>query len=353
MKKIQLAGLLFFLLMLPGLHSCSNETDPTDDTEQTTDDTVDPTDDTTAGGGDGDLQFTGTRVSVTFDLCELPFCSISQLVFLDENIGYAVTGVYVYKSIDGGETWEYLINQDITGKLIALSENLLFLNTYDGILKTTNGGDSWNNIERPLEFLCDGAGINTGYIQFVDEVNGFVQDRCEFLELYSTVNAGDNWNLILTTSLPIEEYYFEDRLNGLVRTEDELLVTSDGGGNWSSLESMPSLFNYVIARDGFFEFPDGSANIEMPLELSASAVPFTFDVNALGDISAVFFDEEAGSERWQLYLYVQETASWILVDSLEPLSDPLSSYITIHMTDAKTMFIGISRSGEILKYFVE
>ena len=81
-----------------------------------------------------------------------------------------------------------------------------------------------------------------------------------------------------------------------------------------------------------------------------------FHVNSQGDIAVIFFDEAAPSaEQWQLMIYLSETSEWFFVDQLpDPVTDNENSeYVTIFLTEAKTMFLGISFTGDILKYYVE
>jgi hypothetical protein len=328
------------------INSCSKSDDTVDPIlDEEIDDPIEET----------SLKFKSTTQNVTFDICTTTYCSVKQLSFLDENIGYAVTGVDIYKTTTGGENWEYFLNQDIVGKLIPISDNLMFLNVYDGILKSTTGGTSWSNIIRPLEFICQQTGsINPGIIHFVDENNGFIQDKCYKGQLYSTADSGNSWELIYNSNDEISEYYFEDPSNGFVIVNNLLYVTENGGADWVESERLPSNFNYVIKKEGLFLFPEGTPDVIMPEIVSPTISVTKFDTNNKGDIAIILYDNSIAENNWQLMLYVSsETPEWIRIDQLSDLSDPISTYSSIFLTDEKSMYIGKTHSGQIIKYYVE
>lgn len=301
------------------------------------------------------LKFKKTTQKYTLNVCDQQFCSSQQVTFLNENIGFLVTGVDVYKTNNGGEEWINIKNQDIVGQLIPLSEDLMFLNTYEGILKTNNTGKSWSTIDRPLEFICQESGsINPGSIAFVDESNGFIQDRCYKGQLYKTTDSGNSWKQIYNSTNDISEYHFEDKSNGFIIVDDTLYVTQNGGNDWLKRERLPNNFDYVIEKQDFFMFPEGKSNINKPnLDIPNTTIT-NYHVNENGDIAIIVKNSSSGLNNYKLMLHEnKEDSKWITIDELSDLTDKLSYYTDIHLTNKKSIYVCISRVGYIIKYSIE
>lgn len=343
MKNLNITIKSVFLLLLVIFNSCSSSDD------SIVDDTEEPIE-------EAELSFRSVTQNVTFDICLAQYCSIKQITFLNDEVGYAVTGVDLYKTTSGGEAWEYMLNQDIVGRLIPLTEELMFLNVYDGILKTTNAGVSWtNSSNRPFDFSCETTGfINPGIIDFVDSSNGFIQDKCERGNLYKTANFGSSWERIYSADGDISEFHFRDSNNGFVIVNDILYLTENGGQDWAEKEYLPNTFDYVIEKEDLFLFPEGTPSVNKPIFENSDISVTKFDVNRNGDIAIILYDESVEANNWQLMLYVNsDEMGWIVVDRLPDLSDPLSTYSAISLTSNKSIYIGESRSGVLLKYYVE
>jgi len=343
MKTSEITIKIIFISFLLFITACSSS----DEAEVV--ETDDPVEET-------ELRFRSVTQNVTFDVCTSQYCSIKQIAFLNEEVGYAVTGVQLYKTNTGGETWEYLLNQDIVGRLIPLTEELMFLNVHDGILKTTNGGSSWTNSPtRPFGFICESTGsINPGIIEFVDSSNGFIQDKCDRGQLYKTSDSGNSWERIFNSDNDITEFHFRDANNGFVIVNDILYLTENAGQDWTEKDFLPNTFDYVIEKGNFFLFPDGTSNVDKPNLDNPNSTVTTFDVNQNGDIAVILYDDSLAANNWQLMLYINnETPEWIRVDQLPDLNDPISVYSAISLTNERSMYIGESRSGVLLKYYVE
>lgn len=119
--------------------------------------------------------------------------SITGLYFTDANTGYAASGdwtdsLLIFKTIDGGETWNLhsfdLINYGLVYNLFFYNANLGFITNLDGqILRTTDGGLNWTEV-----YISFGAPVNM--IKFTSTTNGYASTDVEFLK---TTDGGTNW----------------------------------------------------------------------------------------------------------------------------------------------------------------
>jgi len=112
-----------------------------------------------------------------------------QIQIIDSQIGYAnrigYSGGRIYKSVDGGETWDvnfevdeeirsfYFVN-DTVGYIVG--DNALIYRTFDG-------GNSWIELEIPYEYY--------EYVKFYSNYLGYILD--EEGQLYRTLDGGESW----------------------------------------------------------------------------------------------------------------------------------------------------------------
>lgn len=187
----------------------------------------------------------------------------------DHNIsGYPFVGDGIYKTEDAGETWIQLglSEQSIVSRIVIHpdSSNIIYTatmgvpfvrNTERGLYKTINGGQTWEQVL----FISEDAGIidlviNPEQPQTLYAV-GWNRIRNAFESLifgdaariYKTNDGGNNWT-ILTGGLPQDEgsrigicmsKQNPDKLYALYLDEnyqvDEIYKTEDGGNNWIAI----------------------------------------------------------------------------------------------------------------------
>ncbi|WP_034060077.1 DUF5011 domain-containing protein [Lacinutrix jangbogonensis] len=299
-------------------------------------------------------RFSKNFISETLDYCEQSYCGTRQLVFSNQNEGFVVSGVDLYKTIDSGENWEHLLNQDIVGDLIVISNDIMFLNIYDGVIKTINGGATWTTFNKPGPFTCPTTSfLNTGIVYFADEQNGFFQDHCDKEKLYKTNDSGLTWQLIHNFTSEIQQYSFIDANNGFVYADDILYLTSDGGVNFNVVTILPSAFSSVIEKDDHFLFPSGTENVPKPSIVDSNNTLEAYDTNDNGDIVVTINHQNNPINKWSLYLYESASSSWIFVDYLPDFDQAYSSYKSLQIVNDYTMFVGRSSSRDLLKYYEE
>ena len=148
--------------------------------------------------------------------------------FVNSKIGFIGSYGKIYKTVDGGFTWQH---QNIgSWGILAIrfhDANLGFASTDDSkILKTTDGGLTWtssNIIFRVFRFFFIDANI--------------IYAAGEQGRIYKTVNGGVNWSVVSPTS-PYGGYsynsiYFVNANKGFaVGLNGQILSTSNGGAAW-------------------------------------------------------------------------------------------------------------------------
>lgn len=300
---------------------------------------------------DEEYTFKKTIQNTTQNPCGQMYCSIKQVFFLNEEVGYSVSGVDIYKTINGGESWNIIFNQDIAGELNLLSEELMFVNVYDGVVKTVNEFSSVSMIERPMAMMCSETGhLNVGTIQFVDDQNGFIRDNCYKGILYNTIDSGVSWSQVYESENIIDEYYFRNATDGFVLTNNHIYLTENQGQTWEEVPYLPNQYEHVLLMTDGFLFPGGE-NVTKPDFGGDEIIVKYYDFNSNGDIAIILYDEEVEENQWQLMLYVNaEEPKWIFIDQLPDIE---SLYSSVHLLDNKTIYVSQFYSGEIVKYELE
>jgi len=213
-----------------------------------------------------------------------------SMFFTDKNNGWLV-GNKIYKTENGGETWQYLYANAIGRAPCFISEKLgwgigttsigndpnywIFV---DEVIKTTDGGETGNHLASPgstarsdpldkvLTSICfvdsltgwlvskagdlfksgDGGStweikelkIKAGFnvIKFFNTEIGWIAGNNGIL--YKTTDGGDNWHPFTISHENFNSVYFQNENTGwMVGEEGSILKTTDGGNTWTTRES--------------------------------------------------------------------------------------------------------------------
>ncbi len=174
-----------------------------------------------------------------------------DVFFLDDHVGWAVNGGggSVFKTIDGGETWElkfqtayYLRNIEF------LNENIGFLGTLDNkFYRSTDGGDTWDSItispNPPAVCGLDAVGSSTIY--------GCGAYFSASPNVIKSIDSGVTWEYIdmsaYATGL-VEILFINEQLgyvSGKSSTGGIILKTEDGGVSWTEIYNSQTPGDYV------------------------------------------------------------------------------------------------------------
>lgn len=174
-----------------------------------------------------------------------------DVFFLDDHVGWAVNGGggSVFKTIDGGETWElkfqtayYLRNIEF------LNENIGFLGTLDNkFYRSTDGGDTWDSItispNPPAVCGLDVVGSSTIY--------GCGAYFSASPNVIKSIDSGVTWEYIdmsaYATGL-VEILFINEQMgyvSGKSSTGGIILKTEDGGVSWTEIYNSQTPGDYV------------------------------------------------------------------------------------------------------------
>ena len=141
-------------------------------------------------------------------------------------------GAVVYKTIDGGVTWNELTipNYDTGIYIQFVDENngwiMVFNTNYTGggVFRTTDGGNSWNLINLPADGFPYFKNSSTGWVMPMDNDS-----------TRKTIDGGLSWTAPwgTNTQVTLNSIYFSDINNGwIVGRNGTVLRTTNGGSSW-------------------------------------------------------------------------------------------------------------------------
>jgi len=166
---------------------------------------------------------------------------VASIYFINQNIGWCISSDFstpdIYKTIDGGLTWEkkfsdstdlssiYFINENIGW---AVGHSYTF-GRPGRVVKSTDGGENWT-VTHTFE-----ASYYQEDVCFLDEEKGFIVGG--FIgKILKTTDGGYNWDETnISTSL--DKVSFADLLHGIAVGGPNFVRTVDGGESWEELFS--------------------------------------------------------------------------------------------------------------------
>lgn len=179
-------------------------------------------------------------------------CPINTIFFINENVGFAAGGVsgsnigsafpgsMIYKTTDGGESWQkqrISTNYSEQFSLYFVNDSVGFTVGLGYQAKTTNGGKSWI----PFEFNFNGQMTK---ILFTDSNTGFVVGL--FGNIFKSTDQGSIWNKMENKSIGhIYDLCFANKKIGYACGQGEIVKTIDGGNTWTTLTNSPSEMYFI------------------------------------------------------------------------------------------------------------
>lgn len=256
---------------------------------------------------------------------------IEAMYFYDQNTGYITGGMYtdfdrqayVYKTTDGGQTWNQQI-QINGGVFLAMSfvdQNTGYVvGTSGGVYKTTDGGVTW------VPFF-----VNTGNwlrsVYFFDSQEGLALGQGGLG--WKTFDGGNSWNSVNTsTSDWIEYVSFKDKLNGWAVGGNGLCIqTTDGGNSW--IKSQLPTSNYlwgVDIRDSTGMIVGNNGTILKYFENPIKITSPNGDENWLIGTTEQIEWTSSDVSNFKIEYSTDNGLSWITIESLYPSSSGAYSW---------------------------
>lgn len=227
-------------------------------------------------------------------LTNAPNVNYQSVFFINAQTGWASSARNVYKTTDGGISWntlEYDSVNNINSKIYFLNENTGWILSYNengapacgyigSTFLTTNGGLNWvrksyEYCSRPMDMYFINA--NTGFIVYADEI--LFGGLTAVGKVTKTTNGGLHWMNVIYGG-ECRKIDFKNELTGYAlcylwndfqRDTLALFKTTNGGTNWSKFKDMTSIaegridpyFNavgisakenniYIIGKDSVF-----------------------------------------------------------------------------------------------------
>lgn len=205
---------------------------------------------------------TSTPLPPTVEPRPVPSPSIRRLFMIDSSNGWAIGNSYVLRTGDGGVTWYNMTMPGVSSVLNGFfpDSNKGWILTPEGLYRTVEAGSRWMHYEVPF---------TGGYIQFLDDLNGFVLSgepsgmQKHAVSLYQTSDGGATWTLkyandpsVPNNTLPFSGHKlgmaFRDPSTGWVGGDYPtpgfvyLYKTTDSGVTWSQ-QSLPLPAGYESA----------------------------------------------------------------------------------------------------------
>ena len=147
--------------------------------------------------------------------------------YTSADVCYAASGIYMWKSVNGGTSFDTLYNFNDVG---STSLSLFFTDEQHGwvsrnysLYKTIDGGIHWTSIKTLVNV--------TGGVYFIDNNNGYITDGAR---LYRTTDAGVTWQGTANIfDNNISDIHFISPAIGFCCAGTEIFKTTDSGNSWT------------------------------------------------------------------------------------------------------------------------
>jgi photosystem II stability/assembly factor-like uncharacterized protein len=236
--------------------------------------------------------------------------------FFNENIGFLVSLEEVYKSTDGGDTWQTVIipnAKEYYSDIVVIDKDIIW-NVSGGYLKSPgngvvckseDGGNTW-------EIKLFDVALDFYELYFYDENTGFLCTNAP--NYYSTNDGGETWTF--SEEMPpnwINNFYFINEDTGWICGGGDYLYiakTTDGGVSWETQlqDTMPEYMNIIDIE--FVNELKGFASAGNRTFLATTDGGDTWEYIATAEDEGVLVGLPADYSIWDIE-FIDENLGWI------------------------------------------
>jgi len=177
-------------------------------------------------------------------------------------------GSGLYKSLDGGETWQEINNglPDYLGKMAiapsAAQDELVYAlveagddertGEKSGLYKSTDGGENWSQVSSNRQLISR----SWYYMHLYTDPNNADTIYSLNAPLMKSTDGGKNWSRIVTPHGDHHGHWINpaNSLNQINANDGGATVTFDGGKTWSSIHNQPTAQFYRVNTDNSFPY---------------------------------------------------------------------------------------------------
>jgi photosystem II stability/assembly factor-like uncharacterized protein len=235
------------------------------------------------------------------------FNYISDIFFLNENIGWAATdgnngGVGLYKTNDGGQNWLKITAPDNKiEKIFFINQNIgwgvRLLGSAAGIYKSVDGGSTW----------VQKSSFRINSLHFTNIKMGWAVGPDG--NILKSTNEGENWVLQASGTLANlnSVSFYDDKVGICVGSSGTVLLSTDGGENWinKNVSNSDELTTVQFVNSTSAWITSLNGNISYTTDLGDSWTIYNSITN--NQLNTLYFVDEyagwVGGDNGTLYKY--------------------------------------------------
>lgn len=162
-----------------------------------------------------------------------PNHDLRDIEFINRYTGWTCGENYIYKTTDGGISWNEQTHPDafLIQQIFPVNDSVVYACGWWNFMKTTNGGDNWSAIFNGS--TGQGLPVLEG-LHFINENTGWLVGNVVVMK---TSNGGISFIDSMRMNGDMQDVFFKDSLNGVAcGMVSNFHKTTNGGENWYRIQ---------------------------------------------------------------------------------------------------------------------